>query len=228
MRARKAYTKPDVNLNELPQQGKMDSVCATIANALWVSGDVRRDTVIHVVLEGPGNGPKTISFYGSEIRGLRHDERSVATYISDALKRGAWLKLNEEAKVRTGIKVAKKSFERLVWEICKGRSSSCRNQRLLKTQKSSAFLELRRQESFAFPGGKGKSIFVLDKDGKDIREAEISGECVIIFGSAEGLPAKTEKLIRDIGAEKISLGPKMLFAAHCPVIVNNEMDRRKL
>ncbi|MBI2578126.1 MAG: tRNA (pseudouridine(54)-N(1))-methyltransferase TrmY [Candidatus Aenigmarchaeota archaeon] len=191
MRARKAHTKPDVNLNELPQQGKMDSVCAAIAGALWISGDVRRDTAIHVVLEGPGNAPKTISFYGSEIRGLRHDERSMASYIADALKKGAWLELNEEAKVRTGIRVAKKSFERLVWEK------------------------------------KGKKMFVLDKDGRDIRDAEIPADCVIIFGSAEGLPAKTEKLFRDLRAEKISLGPTMLFAAHCPVIVNNEMDRRK-
>lgn len=191
MRARKAWTS-GINLNELPKQGKMDAVCAAVANALWISGDVRRDTIVHVVLEGPDNGPKTITFSGNEIRGLRHDERSVATYISDALKKGAWLKLNEEAKVRTGIKVAKKSFERLVWE------------------------------------NRGKSLFVLDKDGKDIRAAEIPKGCVIIFGSAEGLPPKAEKLLHELKAEKISLGPKMLFAAHCPVIVHNEMDRRKL
>lgn len=191
MRARKARTSPGVNLNELPKQGKLDAVCATVASALWISGDVRRDTIIHVVLEGPSNGPKTISFYGSEIRGLRHDERSVATYISDALKKGAWLRLNEEAKVRTGIKVAKKSFERLVWEM------------------------------------KGKKIFVLDKDGKDIKETEIPKDCAIIFGSAEGLPKKTEELLHSLKAEKTSLGPKMLFAAHCPVIVNNEIDRKR-
>jgi len=51
---------------------------------------------------------------------------------------------------------------------------------------------------------------------------------VIIFGSAEGLPPKTEALLSNIKAEKISLGPKTLFAAQCPVIVHNEMDRQKI
>ncbi len=190
MRARKAKTSPDINLNELPKQGKLDSVCATIANALWISGDVRRDTIIHVVLEGPANGPKAVSFFGNEIKGLRHDERSIASYISEALKKGAWLKLNEEAPVRSGITVAKKSFEKLIWEK------------------------------------KSKKIFVLDRDGKDIRKMDFPEDFVIIFGSAEGLPPKVENFLKELKTEKTSLGPKMLFAAHCPVIVHNDLDRR--
>ena len=110
LRARKAKTNPVFNIDELPKEGKMDSVCATISNALWLSGDVRKDTIIHVVLEGPNKGPKTISFFGNEIRGLRSDERSIAGYVKDALQKGADLQLNEETRVRTGIKVAKKSF----------------------------------------------------------------------------------------------------------------------
>ena len=190
MRARRAKTSHNINFDQLPQQGKLDSVCAAITSALWISGDVRRDTIIHVVLEGPNNGPKTITFNGGEIRGLRHDERSMAEYIVLALQKGAALNLNEEAHVRTGITVAKKSFERLVWEK------------------------------------NGKQIFVLDERGKDVRNVKFSNDCVIIFGSAEGLPPKTEKLLSDVKAEKISLGPKTLFAAQCPIIVHNEMDRR--
>ncbi len=194
LRARKAYTNPSINLNELPKQGKMDSVCAAISNALWISGDVRKDTIIHAVLEGPDNGPKTITFIGDEIRGLRHDERSIASYIAMALQKGAWLKLNEEAHVRTGIKIAKKSFERLIWETCKE---------------------------------KGRQIVVLDKDGKDVRNAKFSKDCVIVFGSAEGLPPKTEKMMKELDAEKISLGPKMLFASQCPTVIHNEIDRQE-
>ena len=190
MRARKAYTNPGVDFTKLPQQGKLDSVCASIMNALWVSGDVRRDTIIHAVLEGPSNGPKTITFNGSEIRGLRHDERSIAGYIALALQKGAPLQLNESAHVRTGITVAKKSFERLLWEK------------------------------------KDMQIIFLDSNGKDIRNVKFSKDCVIIFGSAEGLPPKTEKLLESMKAEKISLGHKTLFASQCPVIVHNEMDRR--
>ncbi|MCX6815543.1 MAG: tRNA (pseudouridine(54)-N(1))-methyltransferase TrmY [Candidatus Aenigmarchaeota archaeon] len=192
LRARKAKTNSDINMNELPKEGKMDAVCATIANALWISGAVRQDTVIHVVLEGPTNGPKTISFSGNGIRGLYHDERAMASYIAAALQRGAWLKLNEETKVRAGVRIAKKSFEKLVWE------------------KSNEY----------------KQIIVLDQNGTDIRKFDLKKDFVVIFGSAEGLPPKTEKFLKDLKAEKVSLGPKMLFAAHCPIIIHNEADRR--
>ena len=39
------------------------------------------------------------------------------------------------------------------------------------------------------------------------------------------MPPKTINLLSDMKAEKISLGKKMLFAAHCPIIVHNEIDR---
>lgn len=190
LRARKAWTNPNIDLRELPKQGKLDSVCMTISNAIWFSGDVRRDTIIHVVLEGPTLGPKTISFFGNEIRGLRHDEMSIASYIKDALGKGAFLELNQERNVRTGIKVAKKSFERLVWEC-----------------------------------SRNKQIFVLDEKGNDIRKTEFKDDLLFIIGSVEGLPPKTEKLVNELKAEKISLGPKTLFAAHCPIVIHNELDR---
>ncbi len=191
LRARRAKTS-SVDINNLPKEGKMDSVCAVISNALWISGDVRRDTVIHVVLEGPSNGPKTIRFVGNEIKGLRSDERSLATYIAAALQKGAYLNLNEETKVRTGINISKKSFERLVWE--------------------------KKQE--------GKQTVLLDKNGKDVRNFKFEKDFVVIFGSAEGMPLKTEKFLKELKTEKVSLGPKMLFAAHCPIIIHNELDRR--
>ena len=194
LRARKARTNPDINMNSLPKEGKMDAVCAAVSNTLWVSGDIRRDTLIHAVLEGPDNGPKTITFTGNEIRGLRSDERSIASYVANALQKGAFLKLNERAVVRTGISVAKKSFERLLWE------------------KSKEY----------------KQIIFLDKGGRDIRNFHFDKNFLIIFGSAEGLPQKTLKMISEMNAERISLGPRMLFAAHCPIIVHNELDRRNV
>jgi tRNA (pseudouridine54-N1)-methyltransferase len=189
LRARRATTDPGFDLENLPKEGKLDSVCSAIANTLWISGDVRRDTAIHVVLEGPHISPKTISFFGNEIKGLRHDERSIALYIKQALQKGAYLELNEEANVRTGIKIAKKSFERLLFEKSK------------------------------------KKIMILDKEGKDIRTFNFPDDFVLVFGSPEGLAPKTEKFLFDMKAEKISLGPRMLFAAHCPIVVHNEIDR---
>jgi len=192
LRASKAWTIPDIDLLTLPKQGKLDMVCATISSALWVSGDIRRDTVIHVVLECPPLGPKTISFFGDQIKGLRSDEVSIGSYIKDALTRGADLKLGEEKHVRAGIKVAKKSYERLVSEL-----------------------------------SNDNQVFILDKNGKDIRKTEFKKENLLfLIGSVEGLPSHEQTRLRDMKFERIKLGPKPLFAAHCPIIIHNELDRR--
>ena len=191
MRARRAKTNATLDLNNLPREGKMDAVCAAIASAIWISEDVRRDTAIHVVMEGPNNPPKTVSFYGNGIKGLNSDERSIASYIQFAFSKSPFLELNEEMHVRPGITVAKKSFERLVYE------------------KSQQY----------------KQIILLDKSGKDVRGFHFDKNFVVVFGSPEGLPPKTEKFMNSLKADRISLGPKMLFAAHCPVIIHNEIDR---
>jgi tRNA (pseudouridine54-N1)-methyltransferase len=193
MRARHAATDPGFDINNLPKEGKLDSVCSAISNAIWVSGDVRSDSAIHAVLEGPHLGPKIISFFGNEIRGLRHDERSIATYIKAALQKGAYLNLNEKEKVRTGVYVAKKSFEQLLWEMSKN----------------------------------GTKIIVLDKQGVDIRTCDFPKNCAIVFGSPEGLAPKTIKFLSEIKAQRVCVSPKMLFAAHCPIIVHNEIDRKQ-
>lgn len=118
--ALKAVTKPDFILNDLPGSGgRMDLVCRCISNALWISNDLRRDTTIHAVLGGPNDPPRTISFDGKYLRGANPDERNIASHIRIALKRGLDLKLDEEAKVSPGIKIAKRSFETLVKEKSK-------------------------------------------------------------------------------------------------------------
>lgn len=73
----------------------------------------------------------------------------------------------------------------------------------------------------------GKKIFILDKKGKDIREAKISDNAVFILGDQDGLPKKELKRLKKI-AVCISVGPKMYFASQVITIVNNEMDRRRI
>lgn len=119
MRALKAFTSPDFSLNNLPEAGRIDLVCRCISSALWVSNDLRRDTKIYVVLEGPLLPPKIITFYGKELRGLSPDERNIASHIKLALKKGLNLKFNEEINVWSGIKVAKRGFESLIKEKAK-------------------------------------------------------------------------------------------------------------
>lgn len=73
----------------------------------------------------------------------------------------------------------------------------------------------------------GSQIFILDKKGKDIREAEILDNCVFILGDHEGLPKKELKRLREISIP-VSIGPKVYFASQTVAVVNNELDYRKI
>jgi tRNA (pseudouridine54-N1)-methyltransferase len=109
----KAVTS-DFSLNDLPSAGRMDLVCRCISSALFISEAVRKDTSIHVVLNGPPSPPKTVSFFGNEIRGLYPDERTIASFIKIALRKS--FKLEKEALVLPGLKISRKSFEELIKE----------------------------------------------------------------------------------------------------------------
>ena len=65
----------------------------------------------------------------------------------------------------------------------------------------------------------------LNHKGQDIRNFEFQENITFVFGDYIGMPKKTEKLLDRLDASKMSLGPKMLFASHCIVIVHNELDR---
>jgi len=71
----------------------------------------------------------------------------------------------------------------------------------------------------------GKEIYLLDKEGEDIRKIKIKKDCVFILGDHEGLPKKEFKRLRDY-ANKVSIGNKMYFASQTVAVVNNELDYR--
>lgn len=71
----------------------------------------------------------------------------------------------------------------------------------------------------------GKQIFILDKQGKDIRQAEIKDNPVFIIGDHEGLPQKELRRLKEI-AMPVSIGNKMYFASQTVAVVNNELDYR--
>lgn len=116
LRALKGKTTPDFDINNLPEAGRLDLVCRCVSNALFISNDVRKDTIIYVVLDGPSSPPKTISFVGAELKGMEFDEKNIAEHIKLALEKGKNLKLNESTESSSGIKISKKGFEQLVKE----------------------------------------------------------------------------------------------------------------
>ena len=114
IRARKSTTNPSFDVNDLPNAGNMQIVAACILNALWVSNNVRSDTEIHVVLEGPPTPPRTVTFIGSSIQDLPFDERGVAWMVQKALRKALKMGKHESKDAGPGVKVSDTSFEELV------------------------------------------------------------------------------------------------------------------
>ena len=68
-------------------------------------------------------------------------------------------------------------------------------------------------------------IYVLEEDGKDINQTQISESGLFILGDHVGLPKKAETFALRFG-EKISLGKQPYLAASCITIINYTLDQR--
>jgi len=74
---------------------------------------------------------------------------------------------------------------------------------------------------------KDRNIYVLDKNGEDIRDIEIKENPVFILGDHEGIQKKELREINKM-AKKVSLGDVTYFSSQSITILNNELDRRNL
>jgi tRNA (pseudouridine54-N1)-methyltransferase len=67
-------------------------------------------------------------------------------------------------------------------------------------------------------------LFVMDKKGTPIAEQLFEGDACFLLTDHIPMPKKSFNSLKKLGAEKISLGPKMLFASQCVVLINNHLD----
>jgi len=72
----------------------------------------------------------------------------------------------------------------------------------------------------------GKTVYILDKRGDDIRAIPLTGEEVFILGDQDGIPKPELKKIKHLEIKKVSVGPNMLFASQTMTILQNELDRK--
>ncbi|MGR2704618.1 tRNA (pseudouridine(54)-N(1))-methyltransferase TrmY [Vibrio campbellii] len=70
-------------------------------------------------------------------------------------------------------------------------------------------------------------LYMLDKKGEFVRDAEIGGTPCFLLTDHIPMPKKSFNSLKRLGTEKISLGPKMLFASQCVVLIHNELDIRE-
>ena len=75
---------------------------------------------------------------------------------------------------------------------------------------------------------KDRNIYLLDKKGEDISKVKIKEDPIFIIGDHEGLPKKVKRyILKNENVKSISIGPKVYFASHVVVILNNIMDRNE-
>jgi len=68
-------------------------------------------------------------------------------------------------------------------------------------------------------------LYILQKEGRDIREVKIHEESAFILGDNIGLPENIIKRCEEQKAEKVSLGPRNYFTSHSITLIHNEIDR---
>jgi len=73
---------------------------------------------------------------------------------------------------------------------------------------------------------KGKTIYILDKNGEKIDNTKIDENFVFLIGDQEGLPDKELKRLSK-KLKTISIGNKMYFASHVVTILNYEIDKKE-
>ncbi|MGQ9759411.1 MAG: helix-turn-helix transcriptional regulator [Candidatus Methanomethylicaceae archaeon] len=69
------------------------------------------------------------------------------------------------------------------------------------------------------------NLFYLHEKGVELGSLEFGKDPVFILGDQKGIDEKGEKLLEDVGAKRVSLGPYSYLASHCIVIINNEIDQ---
>ena len=68
-------------------------------------------------------------------------------------------------------------------------------------------------------------LFVLDRKGTPMRDKTFTGNPCFLLTDHLPMPKKSFHSLARLGAQKISLGPVMLFASQCVVLIHHELDR---
>ena len=70
------------------------------------------------------------------------------------------------------------------------------------------------------------AVYLLDRDGQDIRSAELKPAPVFVMTDHTPMPKKTFRSMARQGVINISVGPRTLHASQCITLIHDELDRR--
>jgi tRNA (pseudouridine54-N1)-methyltransferase len=70
-------------------------------------------------------------------------------------------------------------------------------------------------------------LFVMDRKGTPMRAKAIAGNPCFMLTDHLPMPKKSLSTLERLRAETIGLGPKMLFASQCVLLIHNELDHKE-
>lgn len=69
-------------------------------------------------------------------------------------------------------------------------------------------------------------LYVMDRKGTPMRDQEFAGNSCFLLTDHIPMPKNTLHGLERLGARKMSLGTRMLFASQCVVLIHHELDQR--
>ena len=69
-------------------------------------------------------------------------------------------------------------------------------------------------------------LFVMDRKGTPMREQVFADNPCFLLTDHIPMPKKTFHSLERLGAKKVTLGARMLFASQCVVLIHHELDQR--
>ena len=87
------------------------------------------------------------------------------------------------------------------------------------------FIEKKSFEKVLKELDKEGNVLLLDGKGVDVREKDLKGNEVFVIGNHEGFPKDKRRFLKMI--DKVSVGPRVLFASQVVTVLHNEVDRKE-
>ncbi|MBU2576645.1 MAG: hypothetical protein KKF50_02895 [Nanoarchaeota archaeon] len=105
--------------DNLMQAGRIDIACQFIIQAFFVSREMRKDTKVHLILNGPPDSPKHLEIFpGKNLGGIENKIDISKKDVAGLIKRMLYkYKKGEKVEVAPGYNVEKKSFVKLLEEL---------------------------------------------------------------------------------------------------------------
>ena len=192
----RARTDALFSLDDLPGTGgRWDGLARCVSASILLSHGVRKDTSVHLVLEGPPDPPKIISVSGGRAKYMNPDERSMVAYLRRGLDTPLPKRALMSVNVSPGVFVTRGGLADVMDLVF------TRGFVLDENGNSACDLPFWRDTAM-----KGEPLAFYLSDDTDLMEEERS-------------------LLKGKGSTFISLGPKVLHAYQAIVLMHSILDR---